>query len=169
MSALRLCSTASLIVALLLINSAAQADAQPHDDARTRNLATVRAGFDSWAAGIGSPYDALADHATWEIVGNSVASRVYTSKEDFLANVIRPFNARMSGRLIPSVRDMYADDDTVIVFFDAHGTALDGLAYRNTYAWFLTLENDRIVKASAFFDAIAFNDLWQRVAPTTES
>jgi ketosteroid isomerase-like protein len=137
--------------------------AQPPEDIASRNLATVRAGFDAWRAGTGSPYDALAENATWEIVGNSVAARVYTGKEDFLANVIRPFNARMSQRLVPTIRDIYTDGDTVIVFFDAEGVARDGIPYRNTYAWFLTLNDGQIVRASAFFDSIAFNDLWQRV------
>ncbi len=137
--------------------------AQPYDEVEARNLATVQAGFDAWSAGTGSPYDALADNATWEIIGNSAASRVYSGKEDFLANVIRPFNARMTQRLTPTIRDIYADGDTVIVFFDAEGTARDGVPYRNTYAWFLTLSDGQIVKASAFFDAIAFDDLWHRV------
>jgi ketosteroid isomerase-like protein len=88
---------------------------------------------------------------------------VYTGKEDFMANVIRPFNARMSTPLRPKNRDIYADGDTVIVFFDAEGTARDGVPCHNTYAWFLTLRDNRIVKASAFFDSIAFNDFWQRV------
>ena len=139
------------------------ATAQPYDETESRNLATVQAGFDAWANGTGNPYDALAEDATWEIVGNSLTSRVYTGKEDFMANVIRPFNARMSTPLHPTIRDIYADGDTVIVFFDAAGTARDGVPYRNTYAWFLTLRDNRIVKATAFFDSIAFNDLWERV------
>jgi hypothetical protein len=49
---------------------------------------------------------------------------------DFLDAAIRPFNARMSGRLIPAIREVYADSDTVIVFFDAKGTARDGQPYR---------------------------------------
>ncbi|MDB5687443.1 MAG: ketosteroid isomerase, partial [Rhizorhabdus sp.] len=57
------------------------------------------------------------------------------------------------------------DGDTVIVFFDARATARDGKAYTNTYAWFLDMRGDKIVKASAFFDAIEFNDLWSRVQP----
>ncbi|MDA2889856.1 nuclear transport factor 2 family protein [Mycolicibacterium sp. BiH015] len=155
------------LIALLMMFLASQATgpamAQPHDEAESRNLATVQRGFDAWRAGTGSPYDALADDATWEIVGNSAVSRVYTSKEDFLAAVIRPFNSRMSQRLVPTIRDIYADGDTVIVFFDAEGTARDGVPYRNTYSWFLTLREGNIVRASAFFDSIAFNDLWERV------
>jgi len=33
------------------------------------------AGFNAWKAGTGSPYDLLADDATWTIVGRSLASR----------------------------------------------------------------------------------------------
>ncbi|MDZ4266257.1 MAG: nuclear transport factor 2 family protein [Mycobacterium sp.] len=150
-------------VAVSVIASADTAGADTDDDLEAQNLATVQRGFDAWRDGTGSPYDDLAENATWEIVGNSAASRTYTSKEDFLANVIRPFNARMTQRLIPSIRTMYADNDTVIVFFDAAGVARDGLPYRNTYAWFLTLSRNEIVKASAFFDSIAFDDLWRRV------
>lgn len=154
-----------LVLALMFALPMGTAMAQPYDSTESANLATVRSGFDAWANGTGSPYDALAEDVRWEIVGNSVASRVYTGKADFIDNVIAPFNARMSARLIPTIRDIYVDGDTVVVFFDAAGTARDGVPYRNTYAWFLTLRGDQIVKASAFFDAIAFNDLWQRVNP----
>lgn len=152
-------------VGLMQLLPATTANAQPYADLETRNLATVQAGFDRWRDGTGSPYDALADDATWEITGTSVAARTYTGKEDFLANVIRPFNARMSTRLVPTIRSIYADGDTVIVFFDAEGTARDGIPYRNTYSWFLQLRDNTIVRASAFYDSIAFDDLWQRVAP----
>lgn len=159
----RLTAAALVAATLFMANPTGVVMAQPHDETEAGNLTTVRAGFDAWAAGTGSPYDALSETATWEIVGNSVASRVYNGKEDFLANVIRPFNARMTQRLIPNIRDIYADGDTVIVFFDAEGTARDGGPYRNTYAWFLTLTDGEIVKGTAFFDAIAFDDLWRRI------
>jgi hypothetical protein len=60
---------------------------------------------------------------------------------------------------------MYADGDTVIVFFDASGTARDGKPYANTYSWFLDLRDGKIVKTFAFFDSVAFNELWERVKP----
>lgn len=154
-----------LTLGLVFAVPASIASAESPDEVEARNLDIVRAGLDAWRDGTGSPYDALADDAMWEITGNSLASRTYISEEDFLANVIRPFNARMSAPLVPMVRDLYADGDTVVAFFDAEGTARDGLPYRNTYSWFLTMPENRIVKASAFFDSIAFNDLWTRVSP----
>jgi NAD(P)-dependent dehydrogenase (short-subunit alcohol dehydrogenase family) len=32
-------------------------------------------------------------------------------------------------------------------------------------AWFLTMRDDKIVKAFAFFDSTAFNEFWTRVTP----
>jgi len=138
---------------------------QSATDIETRNKATVEARFDAWRDGTGSPFELLSDTATWTIVGRSAAAKTYSSRESFLREVIRPFNARMSAPLKPSIRNIYADGDTVIVFFDARGIARDGKPYENTYAWFLEMRDDKVVRAFAFFDSIEFNDLWGRVSP----
>jgi ketosteroid isomerase-like protein len=79
--------------------------------------------------------------------------------------VIKPFIARMSRQLMPSVRRIYADGDTVIALFDAEGTARDGKPYRNTYTWYMKMDSGAIVEAIAFFDTIEFTDFWTRVTP----
>ena len=139
--------------------------AQTKNEIEARNKAVVQAGFDAWKAGTGSPYDLLSDNASWTIVGHSAASKTYPSKEAFMSEVIRPFNARMKVGLKPTIRNMYAEGHTVIVFFDASGTARDGKPYANTYAWFLDLRDGKIVKAFAFFDSVVFNEFWTRVKP----
>jgi ketosteroid isomerase-like protein len=158
-------SAAALILGFFATLIGGIAMAQTKDEIETRNKTAVKAGFDAWSAGTGSPYDLLADNASWTIVGHSAASKTYPSKEDFLSEVIRPFNARMKVGLKPTIRNMYADGDTVIVFFDASGTARDGTTYANTYAWFLDLRDGKIVKAFAFYDSVVFNEFWQRVKP----
>ena len=139
--------------------------AKTKDEIETRNKAVVQASFEAWRAGTGSPYDLLAEDASWAIVGHSVASKTYRSKEAFMSEVIRPFNARMSVGLKPTIRNVYADGETVIIFFDASGTARDGKPYANTYAWFLDMRDGKVVKAFAFFDSVVFNEFWQRVKP----
>jgi len=129
------------------------------------NKAIIQRAFDAWAAGTGGPYDLLADDAVWTIAGNSLASKTYPSRAAFIGEVIEPFVARMSVGLKPVIKAIYADGGTVIVHFDAAGTAKDGKPYTNTYAWFLDMDEGRIVKATAFYDSIAFNDLWTRVQP----
>jgi ketosteroid isomerase-like protein len=82
-----------------------------------------------------------------------------------MREVIRPFNARMSVGLKPTIRNIYVDGDAVVIFFDANGTARDGRPYANTYAWFFDMQGGKVVKASAFFDSVEFNDFWSRVTP----
>jgi ketosteroid isomerase-like protein len=134
-----------------------------------RNRALVQRGFERWRDGTGSPYEILAEDAEWTITGQSIAAKIYPTREAFLAEVIRPFNARMRDRLIPTVHALYTDNDMVIARFDARGTARDGKPYVNSYAWFMQLRDGRIVKAEAFFDSIVFDDFWQRVAPAPDT
>jgi ketosteroid isomerase-like protein len=135
-------------------------------DVTIRNKATIEAAFDAWRAGTGNPFDLLANDATWTIVGHSVASKRYPDKTTFLAEVIQPFNARMSKGLAPTrIRGLHADGTTVVIFFDASATARDGKSYDNTYAWFMDMKDGKIVRVSAFYDSIVFNDLWSRVTP----
>src|SRR5262245_30121506 len=134
-----------------------------NDEARNKEL--VRAGFEAWANGTGGVFDLLAPDAKWTIVGNSPVSRTYASRQEFMDVVIHPFNARLSRRLVPTVRAIYADGDTVIALFDAEATARDGKPYRNTYSWYLRMRDGAIVEATAFFDTIEFTDFWTRVKP----
>lgn len=129
------------------------------------NKAAVRAGFEAWAAGTGGVFDLLAPDATWTIVGNTRVSRTFTGRDEFMSEVIGPFNARMSEPLVPTVRGLYADGDMVVAYFDASGTARDGRPYRNTYTWYLRVRDGAVVEAVAFFDSLEFNDLWDRLTP----
>jgi uncharacterized protein len=147
-----------------IAQNAKPAAAQPSSE-QDRNRELVARGFDAWRAGTGSPYDLLAEGVHWTITGNSLAARTYPSREAFLSEVIRPFNARMSKPLSPTIRRLYADGDTVIALFDASGLARDGKPYVNSYAWFLRMQDGRIVEAQAFFDSLQFDDFWRRVAP----
>ncbi|WP_213992983.1 nuclear transport factor 2 family protein [Sodalis sp. dw_96] len=132
-----------------------------------QNKAMVLSGFDAWKKGTGSPFEFFADNMTWTVVGRSLASRTYHGRQDVMDNLLKPFNARLLGHLVPTVHNIYADGDTVIVYFDAAGTARDHQPYRNSYAWFLTFKDKKIVNATAFYDSIAFNDLWRRVQPAS--
>jgi uncharacterized protein len=132
-------------------------------DNEARNKEIIRARFDAWRNGTGGVFDLLAPDARWTIVGNSPVSKTYNSRQEFMDNVINPFNARLSRRLIPTVRAIYADGDTVIALFDAEAMARDGKPYRNTYTWYMHMRDESIVEVVAFFDTIEFTDFWNRV------
>jgi uncharacterized protein len=51
------------------------------------------------------------------------------------------------------------------VVWDGEGTTITGTTYRNTDGWFMTLEDGKVINGTAFYDSIAFNELWETVSP----
>ncbi|QAY72050.1 nuclear transport factor 2 family protein [Agromyces protaetiae] len=132
------------------------------------NRALVEAAFARWMDGTAYISSLFAPEMTWEIVGRSAASKKYPDAASFIGQVLEPF-----GRRFPHdtpfrpvrIRSILADGDTVAVVWDGHGTSVAGTVYENTYAWFLTIADGRIVDGVAFYDSIAFDELWNGVDP----
>ena len=138
------------------------------DSATEANRRIVTEAFERWQAGTAPITDLFAPDMTWRIEGRSVVSKAYGTKQQFIDEVLAPFGARFSGGepfRPTTIRAVYADGDTVIVLWDGRGIATDGLPYENSYAWFLTVRDGAVVDGTAFYDSIAFNDLWTRVQP----
>ena len=128
-----------------------------------KNKEIIHEGFARWANGTGSFFDLLADDMEWTITGSSPISKTYAGRKQFLEEVIAPLNERLSVQIVPRVRGIYADGDMVIALWDGTATAKDGKQYNNTYSWYMTMKNGRIVKVVAFFDTIDLADLWKRI------
>ena len=62
------------------------------------------------------------------------------------------------------IRGIHADGDTVVVLWDGEGGTTAGTTYRNTYAWIMTLRDGEVIEGTAFYDSIAFDELWDGVA-----
>ena len=153
----------NVVIVMLLLLTAMKTSAMAQADVEEKNRRTVQTAFDNWRRGAGSVFDLLASDAKWTIVGRSVASGTYQNRRDFMDQVIVPFNARLSTPLVPIVRALYADGDTVIVLWDGAAMARDGRSYENTYSFYLKMRDGKIVSAIALYDPIAFDDLWKRV------
>jgi ketosteroid isomerase-like protein len=150
---------------MFFVLMAIQPTARAQANAEERNRQAVQAAFDNWRRAAGSPFDLLASDAKWTIVGLSTVSGTYHNRRDFMDQVVVPFNARLSTPLVPTVRGIYADSDMVIVLWEGAAIAKDGKPYENTYSWYLKMRDGKIVSATAFYDSIAFNDLWKRIRP----
>ena len=127
------------------------------------NKKIIQAGFDRWAKGEGSFFDLLVDDVQWTINGSAPLSKTYTSKQQFLDEVINPLNQRLSKKIVPSVRKLYAEGDVVIALIDGKATAKDGKSYNMSYAWFMTMKNGKIIQVDAFLDGIQFADIMKRI------
>ena len=152
-------SAVALLVTILF------GDAAMAEDSIQHNKAVVQESFDRWRSGTGGPFELLTPEAEWTIVGSSPLSKTWHGKKEFIDEVIGPFNARMAKPLVPTIRGLYADGDTVIILFDAAATARDGVRYYNTYTWYFQMKDAKIVKAIAFFDTRDFDEFWKRVSP----
>jgi uncharacterized protein len=132
------------------------------------NRDIIRQAFDAWRRGASPITDVFAPDMVWRIEGHSAASKEYSSKQQFIDEVLAPFGARFteSEPFRPvTIRAIYADDDTVVVVWDGRGIANDGQPYENSYAWIMKLTDGQVVDGTAFYDSISFNDLWARVRP----
>jgi ketosteroid isomerase-like protein len=130
------------------------------------NRRIVREAFERWKDGTGAIADVFAPGMVWRIEGRSLASKEYPSRAQFVGEVLAPFAARFSAgepfRPV-RIRAVHADGDTVIVVWDGRGVANDGQPYENSYVWVLQMRDGLVVDGTAFYDSIAFNDLWTRV------
>ena len=152
-------------VLLLFLLTVTATTAMAQADVEEKNRRAVQTAFDGWRRASGSIFDLLASDVKWTIVGRSVVSGTYQNRRDFLDQVVVPFNSRLSMPLVPTVRNIYADGDTVVVLWDGAAMAKDGRSYENTYSFFLKMRDGKIVSATAMYDPIAFDDLWKRVRP----
>jgi len=135
------------------------------------NREIVSEAFTAWMNGTGYITAIFADDMTWEIVGRSAASGRYPDKQAFVAQVLHPFGERFGHEspFRPTViRGIYDDESsaTVVVVWDGRGLTTAGTAYENTYAWIMKLANGSVVQGTAFYDSIAFNELWETVKPS---
>lgn len=99
----------------------------------------------------------------WEITGSTPYSKVYTSKQEFLDEVIIPLNKKLKVKIKPTVRNIFADKDMVIALWDGEATALDGKPYRSSYSWYMKMKNGKITEVVAFLDGIEFADIMRRI------
>lgn len=144
---------------LALLGASVAATAQTPLDNKT----IIQAGFDRWATGEGSFFDLLTDDVQWTINGSAPLSKTYPNKQQFLDEVINPLNQRLSKKIVPTVRNLYAEGDMVIALIDGKATAKDGKPYNMTYAWFMKMKAGKIIQVDAFLDGIQFADVMQRV------
>ncbi|WP_407526196.1 nuclear transport factor 2 family protein [Methylobacterium oryzisoli] len=161
-SRLRPAASAVLAVALAL-GTAPGARAGEPADRTERNKRIVAEAFDRWAAG-GTTFftDVLSPDVVWVIEGSGPSAGTFRGR-DTLLDLVRPFAARLSQPIRPTMRRVWGDGDHVIVHWQGEGVARDSLPYRNRYAWILRMQDGKAVEVNAFLDLAAFDDVLRRV------
>jgi ketosteroid isomerase-like protein len=133
------------------------------------NRDVISRAFQAWQDGTSPITDVFATDMVWRVEGHSAASREYPDRQAFVDEVLAPFATRFASggeRFRPGrIRSILGDGDTIVVVWEGRGVANDGGLYENTYAWIMRMADGLVVDGTAFYDSIAFNDLWDRVRP----
>lgn len=158
--------TAIVLAAILMVGRSATANAEDSasTDQQQRNAEVVRDAFALGVGGEDSFYSILADDVQWT-VARAVDPTTYTSRSQFLQEGAGPILTRLNGPIHAEVRELITEDDVVVAIWDGTATARDGRPYANSYAWVMTMRDERVVRVTAYLDLVALNELLETVQP----
>lgn len=132
--------------------------------ATERNKQFIAQAFEQWAEGGDTFfYDVLSSEVVWTIKGSGPFAGTFRGREVFLEEAVAPFAARLSSFIKPTVNDVWADGNEVVVYWDGEGVAVDGVPYNNSFVWIFRMEEMRAVEVIAFLDLTRYEDVINRI------
>lgn len=151
-----------LMAALVWFSSPARADSGAAE--AQRNKEAVGKAFAAWAAG-GQTFfdDMLAPNVVWTIKGSSPTARVLRGKQELIDGAVTPLSTRLQRQIRPTIRNLWAAGDHVIIEWDGEAVAKDGKPYRNSYLWIFRMQGGRAVEVTAYLDLAPYDDVLRRV------
>lgn len=124
------------------------------------NKKLVREAFDAMMAGDVSPFfDLLSDDLHWTVIGSCPISCTYTNKQDFLKGATGPVFDKLASPIRPTLRQILADEDQVVLQWDGEALTKTGVLYFNTFCWVMRLESGKVKNATAYIDTEAATKL----------
>jgi ketosteroid isomerase-like protein len=113
----------------------------------------VRDAVDDWLAGDGGAiFKLLDDDVSWTIIGTTPISRTYVGRRDFVDNALKPLSGLLDGAITPSIVNILADGDTVVLQWDGTAMMKSGKPYANRYCWVMRIDDGRVVEGLAYLD-----------------
>ncbi len=118
--------------------------------------------FAAWAGGDGAAFfSILADDVRWTVIGTCPVSRIYTSRQQFLEGAAKPLSEKLAGPIEPSVRNILAEGDNVVLQWEGRATTKGGKPYNNSYCWVMRIEKGKVKEGTAYIDTELVTELWQ--------
>lgn len=156
---------ATALMSFVVVGSIPTSAAEEPPTPQQRNAELVR---DAFELGVGGDertfYSILAEDVQWT-VARAAETSTYTSRAQFLRDGAGPIQSRLSGPIQADVQQLIAENDVVVAMWRGTATARDGRPYINSYAWVMTMRDERVVRVTAFLDLVALNELLERVDP----
>jgi uncharacterized protein len=126
------------------------------------NKRLVQDAFAAWARGENNAvFNLLADDVHWTVIGSTLVSRTYMSKQEFLEGAVKPLGQKLSGAIQPTVTAVSADGDLVIVQWEGRANGKNGTLYNQTYCWVMRLADGKVREGTAYLDTEMVSQLWK--------
>ena len=118
--------------------------------------------FTAWAGGDGMAFfNTLAEDVQWTVIGTSPVSRTYTSRQAFVDGAAKPLTAKLAGPIQPTVVNIIAEGDNVVLQWEGKATTKAGKPYNNSYCWVMRVADGKVREGTAYIDTELVADLWQ--------
>lgn len=125
------------------------------------NKKIIQDAFAAWGRGDGAAFfNTLDDNVRWTVIGSCPVSRTYNSKQEFFEGAAKPLSARLAGPIQPTVQNIIAENDFVVLQWEGRATTKSGKPYNNSYCWVMRLADGKVKEGTAYIDTELVTTLW---------
>ena len=125
------------------------------------NKRIIQDAFTAWANGDGMAFfNLLADTATWTVMGSCPISGTYIGRQRLVEDALTPQREKLAGPPAPTVLNLIAEGDTVVIQWVGKGTTKTGRPYNNSYCYVVQMDNGRITRGTAYLDTELVRSIW---------
>jgi ketosteroid isomerase-like protein len=113
--------------------------------------------FAETAKGNGRPFlDALAEDASWTIIGTTGWSKTYQGKAAILAELLAPLRRVLAPPIKTRARRIVAEGDIVVVEARGENVTRDGKPYENSYCYVFEFRDGKVLALTEYADTELF-------------
>jgi len=130
------------------------------DTAENKQL--IEDAFAAWTRGDGNAFfDLLAADVRWTVIGSTPVSRTYLSRAAFLEEAVKPFYDKLAGPIMPTVRNIIAEGDQVVVQWEGRTSGKNGTIYYQTFCYVMRLGGGKIREGTAYLDTERIRNIFK--------
>jgi uncharacterized protein len=126
------------------------------------NKKLIQDAFTAWARGDGNAFfNLLSADVRWTVIGSTAVSRTYPSRDAFVEGAVKPLTAKLAGPIVPTVRDIIAEGDKVVLQWEGRSSAKNGSIYHQTYCWVMQMAEGKVREGTAYLDTELISQIWK--------
>jgi uncharacterized protein len=126
------------------------------------NKQLIEDAFAAWTRGNGDAfYNLLAADVRWTVIGSTPVSRTYLSRDAFLDGAVKPFYDKLAGPILPTVRDIIAEGDKVVLQWEGRTSGKNGTIYYQTFCYVMRFADGKVCEGTAYLDTERIRNIFR--------